>query len=50
MIEHFVFDVTKLFLDHLLVAKHIIQLGWDGVAQVKDTSTGTADGKHDDAS
>jgi hypothetical protein len=50
MIHNLVFNVANLFLDHLLVAEHVIQLGWDGVAQVKDASTSTANGKHNDAS
>jgi hypothetical protein len=49
MIHNFVFNVTNLFLDDLLVAEHVIQLGWDGVAEVKNTSASTADCKHDDA-
>jgi hypothetical protein len=49
VIHHFVFNVTELFLDQLLVAKHVIQLGWDCVAQVEDASTGTANGQYDDA-
>ena len=49
VVEHFVFNVTKLFLDQLLVAEHVVQLGWDGVAEVENTSTSTADCKHDDA-
>jgi hypothetical protein len=49
MIHNLVFNVTNLFLDDLLVAEHVIQLGWDGVAEVKNTSTSTADCKHDDA-
>ena len=50
MIHNLVFDVTKLFLDQLLVAENVIQLGWDGVAEVEDASTGAANSKHDDAS
>jgi hypothetical protein len=50
MIHNLVFNVTKLFLDQLLVAQHVVQLGWDGVAEVKNTSASTADSKHDDAS
>jgi hypothetical protein len=49
MIHNLVFNVTNLFLDDLLVAEHVIQLGWDGVAEVKNTSASTADCKHDDA-
>lgn len=43
MVEHLVFNITKLFLNHLLVAEYVVQLGWDGVAQVKDASTSAAD-------
>ena len=50
MIHHLVFNVTELFLDQLLVAKHVIQLGWDGVAKVKDASASTTNGQHYDAS
>jgi hypothetical protein len=50
MIHNLVFNVTKLFLDQLLVAEHVIQLGWDGVAEVENTSTSTADCKDNDAS
>ena len=50
MIHNLVFNVTKLFLDQLLVAQHVIQLGWDGVAEVKNTSASTANRKDNDAS
>ena len=50
MIHNLVFNVTELFLDQLLAAQHVIQLGWDGVAQVKNASASTADSKYDDAS
>jgi hypothetical protein len=50
MVEHFVFNVTKLFLDQLLVAEHVVQLGWDGVAQIENASASTADCKDNDAS
>ena len=43
IIHNLVFNVTKLFLDQLLVAEHVIQLGWDGVAQVEDASASAAD-------
>ena len=49
VIHHFVFNVTKLFLNHLLVAEHVIQLGWDCVTQVKNACTSTANGQYDDA-
>ena len=45
-----VFDVTKLFLDQLLVAKYVIQFGWDGVAEVENTSASTANSQNYDAS
>ena len=50
MIHNLVFNVTKLFLDQLLVAEHIIQLGWNGVAEVENASASTANGKDYDAS
>jgi len=43
IIHNLVFNVTKLFLYQLLVAEHVIQLGWDGVAQVEDASASAAD-------
>jgi hypothetical protein len=49
MIHNLVFNVTELFLDQLLVAQHVIQLGWNGVAQVEDASTSTADRQDYDA-
>jgi hypothetical protein len=50
MVEHFVFDVTKLFLNQLLVAEHVVQLGWDGVAEVEDASASATNGEDNDAS
>jgi hypothetical protein len=50
MIHNLVFNVTELFLNQLLVAEYVIQLGWDGVAQVKNTSASTADSQNNDAS
>jgi hypothetical protein len=50
MIHNLVFNVTNLFLNDLLVAEHVIQLGWDGVAQVEDASTSAADRQDNDAS
>jgi hypothetical protein len=50
MIHNLVFNVTKLFLDQLLVAEHVVQLGWDRVAEVENTRASTPDCKHDDAS
>jgi hypothetical protein len=43
MIHNLVFNVTKLFLDQLLVAEHVVQLGWDGVAKVENTGASAAD-------
>jgi hypothetical protein len=42
MIHNLIFNVTKLFLDQLLVAEHVVQFGWDGVAKVKNASASTA--------
>ena len=50
MIHNLVFNVTELFLNQLLVAEHVIQLGWDGVAEVENTSSSTANSKDNDAS
>jgi hypothetical protein len=50
MIHNLVFNVANLFLDHLLVTEHVVQLGWDGVAQVENASASTANGEDDDAS
>ena len=50
MIHNLVFNVTELFLDQLLIAEHVIQLGWDGVAQVKNASTSAANRQDYDAS
>ena len=50
MIHNLVFNVTELFLDQLLVAEHVIQLGWDGVAQVEDASASATNGQDYDAS
>ena len=50
MIHNLVLNVTKLFLDQLLVAQHVIQLGWNGVTEVKNASASTANSKHNDAS
>jgi hypothetical protein len=44
VVEHFVFNVTKFFLDQLLVAEYVVQFGWDGVAQVEDASASAAYG------
>jgi len=37
-------------LDQLLVAEHVVQFGWDGVAQVEDTSASATNGQDNDAS
>jgi hypothetical protein len=50
VIHNLIFNVTDLFLNDLLIAEHVIQLGWDGVAQVKDASASTTHGKDNDAS
>jgi hypothetical protein len=50
MVEHFVFNVTKLSLDQLLVAQHVVQLGRDGVAQVKYACSSATDSQDNDAS
>jgi hypothetical protein len=50
VVEHLVFNVTKLFLDQLLVAEHVVQFGWDGVAQVEDASASATNSEDDDAS
>jgi len=49
MIHNLIFNVTELFLDQLLVAEHVVQFGWDCVAQVEDASTGTANGQYYDS-
>ena len=50
VIHNLVFNVTKLFLNQLLVAQHIVQLGRDGVAKVENASASTANSKDNDAS
>jgi hypothetical protein len=50
MIHNLVFNVTELFLNQLLVAEHVVQLGWYGVAQVKDASASATNGQDNDAS
>jgi hypothetical protein len=44
VVEHLVFNVTKLSLDQLLVAKYVIQLGWNGVAEVENASASATNG------
>jgi hypothetical protein len=50
MIHNLVFNVADLFLDDLLVAQHVIQLRWDGVAEVEDASACATNGENNDAS
>jgi hypothetical protein len=50
VIHNLIFNVTDLFLNDLLVAQYVIQLGRNGVAQVKDASTSAAHGQDNDAS
>ena len=50
MIHNLVFNVTELFLDQLLVTEHVVQFGWDGVAQVENASASAADRQDYDAS
>ena len=50
VVEHLIFNVTEFPLDQLLVAEHVVQLGWNGVAEVENASTSAANCKHDDAS
>jgi hypothetical protein len=42
VIHNLIFNVTKFFLDQLLVAEHVVQLSWDGVAEVENASASTA--------
>ena len=50
MIHNLIFNVTNLFLNHLLVAEHVVQFGWDGVAEVEDASASATNGEDYDAS
>jgi hypothetical protein len=50
VIHNLIFNVANLFLDHLLVAEHVVQFGWDGVTQVEDASTCATNGEDYDAS
>jgi hypothetical protein len=50
MIHNLIFNVANLFLNHLLVAEHVVQFGWDGVAEVEDASACATNGEDDDAS
>jgi len=38
MVDHLVFNLPDLLLDHLLIAEHVVKLGWDCVDQIKDAS------------
>jgi hypothetical protein len=38
MVDHLVFDLPNLLLNYLLIAQHIVKLGWDCVNQIKDAS------------
>jgi len=49
VIYNLIFNVTELFLDQLLIAEHVVQFGWDRVAEVENACTSTTDGKYDDA-
>jgi len=49
VIHNLIFNVTKLFLDQLLIAEHVIQLSWDRVAEVEDACTSAADCEYNDA-
>jgi hypothetical protein len=50
VIHNLIFNVANLFLDHLLVAEHVVQLGWDGVAQVENASASATNSQNYDAS
>ena len=50
VLHNLVFNISNLLLDNLLVTEYVIQLGWDGVAQVEDASAGAADRQDYDAS
>ena len=38
MVKHLLFNVTNFLLDELLIAQHIVKLGWDCIDKVKDAS------------
>lgn len=38
MVDHLIFNLPDLLLDHQLIAQHIVKLGWDCVYQIKDAS------------
>ena len=50
VLHNLVFNFTNLFLDQLLVAEHVVQFGWDRVAQVENASASTANCQDNDAS
>jgi hypothetical protein len=50
VIHNLVFNVTDFFLNDLLVAEHVIQLGWDRVAKVEDASASATNGEDNNAS
>ena len=50
VLHNLVFNFTNLFLDQLLVVEHVVQFGWDRVAQVENASASTANSKDNDAS
>jgi hypothetical protein len=50
VIHNLVFNVTDFFLNDLLVAEHVVQLGWDGVAEVEDASASATNGEDNNAS
>jgi hypothetical protein len=38
MVQDLVFDLPNLLLNHLLIAQHIVKLGWHCVDKVKNAS------------
>ena len=38
MVQHLVFNLPDPLLDYLLIAEHVVKLGWDCVDQIKDAS------------
>jgi len=49
MVDHLIFNLPDLLLDHQLIAQHIVKLGWDGVAEVKNPSASAANCQDNDA-
>ena len=43
VLHNLVFNIANLLLDNLLVTEYVIQLGWDGVAQIKNACSSAAD-------